>query len=156
MNAHLIKAICHQLAEELGSHKTVASLAGVAPSVWSDYCSFDKPDTTIPLHRAMAIQEKTGRRDFTRALVDADGEQDARSGDPRILGASALETIARAEVVMALAFADGNITEAEKRELLAIAQRLVERAHDFAACIAGISTTASPCVTQPARPLRAV
>lgn len=142
MNAHLAKAVCHQVAEDLKGHKVAAELAGVAPSVWSDYCNFDKPDTTLPLHRAMAIHAKTKRDYFSRLFTVDDAAAAAVSADPRILGAGALEAIALAEVRMAQAYADGTITEAEKREMLALTQLLVERSCNLNKGVAAILTGA--------------
>lgn len=146
MSAELVKAVCHQVAEDLKGHKVAAALAGVGPSTWADYVNFEKADTSIPLHRAIAIQKATKKDYFGHLFAD---EARPADGDPRVLGAGALQAIAEAEVSMARAYADGTITEAEKRELLAIAQRLVERAQDFAACIAGISTGQPPAAVRP-------
>lgn len=142
MSAELVKARCITVAESVKGHHVAAELAGVVPSTWSDYCNLNKPDITIPLHRALRLVEAT-KVDRFSDLFDGLGDRET-SGDPRLLGAGALEAIASAEVAMARAYADGTITEAEKRELLAIAQRLVERSQEFAACIAGIHTGSVP------------
>jgi hypothetical protein len=154
MNAHRIKAICNSIASSFGrgGHEVAAEYAGISPGVWSNYCNLDRPDCTIPMHRAVALEDNTGRRDFSRAFAERVTDAPAGSGDARMLGSLALETIARAEVLMAQAFADNVITEHEKRELVATGQQLVERAQHFLAAITDLPTGA-----QTARgPLRSV
>jgi hypothetical protein len=143
MNAARIKAICHAWAERLGrgGHGELAHIAGRAPSVWSEYSSQEEAhaDKTPPAHILLKIEDTTGFRDFSRAVAARlDGEAQTDRRDPRIAGARALEAIARAELLMTEAYADGVITETEKRALLAEGQRLADRAQQFAAAIAAL------------------
>lgn len=143
MDSYLIKAICAQMAEEFGGQKVLATLAGVSEPVWSTYCNFNKPDTTPPFHRILMIEDATGRRDFTEAAVARLGDRaEDEAADLNVLSARALEAIARVEVQMTAALADGVLTEAEKRDIAAAAQLLVDRARRLASAVAATETGA--------------
>ena len=118
-HALLAKSACRDLADSLpGGHKVAAAMAGVAPSVWSDYCSLTKPECSIPLHRAMRLQERTGRRDFSDLLSSATADTTTEA-TPRAAACSALQTMAAAFAKIEAAYADDVLTPREQQECLA-------------------------------------
>lgn len=126
--ALLVKSACRDLAEQTrGGHKVAAHLAGVAPSVWSDYCSLGAPNCTIPLHRAMRLQERTGRRDFTDLMAAEPVEVAANADHPRKAACDALQTMASAIANIEAAYADGELTAREQQSCLAQLASLAAR-----------------------------
>lgn len=141
MNAHQIKAICHELADLFG-HKKMAEAAGVCASVWSDYCNYDKPDTTIPAHRMFAIEDRLKRRDFTKAIAERASEDQAGAEDPRPMAARALAALSETMTTLTGALADENVTELEKRRMLGDVAALGARVHELGASVAALPTGA--------------
>lgn len=139
MTPHQIKAICHELGD-LFTHKAVAEKAGVSPSVWSDYCNYDKPDTTLPLHRMFLVEDKLGRLDFTNAIAERVREPEAAAEDPRPAAAHALAALSTALTSTTEALSDNDLTEAEKRKMQENIAALAARVHDFGSSVAALPT----------------
>lgn len=137
MNSHQIKAICHELADLFG-HKKVAEAAGVGPSVWSDYCNYEKPDTTLPLHRMFAIEDRLKRRDFTKAIAERAEQGETTAEDPRPVAARALAAFSEAMTNLTEALADDNVTPAERRVMLGDVAALSARVHELSTSIASL------------------
>jgi uncharacterized protein (UPF0248 family) len=133
MNAELVKATCAQVADDLGGHKVAAAYAGVSVSRWSDYCNLAEPETTIPLHRALLIRERTGRPYFADLFRETDPP--AIAADPHRLAAETLNHVAKTIADLTEALADDVITPAERRVLLADIGRLKTSVLDLEARI---------------------
>ena len=127
----LVKSACRDIAEALpGRHKTAAHLAGVSPGVWSNYCSTDNPehvDCTIPVHRALRLQERTGRRDLADLFAAEPAALDAVDVHPRKAACDALQTMAGAIASIEAAYADGELTAREQQACLAQLASLAAR-----------------------------
>lgn len=117
MTPEQIKAICNELGDTF-SHKKMAEMAGVSTGTWSDYCNYEKPDTTISLGRMFCLQRKLGRRDFTAAIIEHDRAGAAEVSDPRRPAAQVAQAIGDALVDLTDMLADETITPLEKREAL--------------------------------------
>lgn len=136
MSAFLIKSICQEFQDAVGGNKAAAHIAGVSQGVWSNYCSFDEPDRTLPLHRALLIEQKTGKRWFARVWDDLGS---AEAGDPRQTAAAALQSLSAAISSLTEAYSDGVLTEAERRQIIGDVQRLIDTAFKL-----GVDVAAAP------------
>lgn len=90
--AMLIKALCRRIEERYGSGKAAAFAANVSAGVWSQYCSDDHPDTTIPFHRIRYVANASERAAFAALLLDGD---EPAPGSLRDETAEATEAAAR-------------------------------------------------------------
>lgn len=69
MNTLVIKAICRRIEARYGSNRLAAIAADVSGGVWSNYCSDDHPETTIPLHRLFLVANAEERAIFAKLLM---------------------------------------------------------------------------------------
>lgn len=108
----LIKALCRRIEARYGSGKAAAFAAEVSAGVWSQYCSDDHPDTTIPFHRIRYLANASERAAFAALLVD--GDEPA----PGSLATEAAEaTEAAANLQSSARQAGDNITPLKARQL---------------------------------------
>lgn len=138
MNAHRLKALCKQLGRDFG-HAQCAEWAGVAPSVWSDYCNYDKPDTTIPGHRMFMWQDRAERHDFSRLFAACMDVDETTCRDPRVTASEALTTMADAIQRLSVSLSDGEWTENERRTALQSIAELTNKVHTL-----GVEVSAMP------------
>lgn len=138
MNAHRLKALCKQLGRDFG-HAQCAEWAGVAPSVWSDYCNYDKPDTTIPGHRMFLWQDKAERQDFSLLFAACVQADEPVCRDPRVTASDALTTLAEAIQGLSVSLSDGVWSETERRAALGIIAELTNKVHAL-----GVEVSAMP------------
>ena len=137
MNASRLKALCHQLGDEFG-HAQCARWAGVSPSVWSDYCNYQKPDTTIPGHRMFLWEGAAKRRDFSRLFADNLNADAVDAADPRKSASDALTALAKTISNLQLALADDELTLGERNGLLEDVADLSLKTHDIGVSIASL------------------
>lgn len=139
MTPEQIKAICHELGDTF-THKRMAELAGVPASTWSDYCNYEKPDTTISLGRMFCLQRKLGRRDFTAAIIEHDRSEATDVADPRRPAAQVVHAIGDALLNLTLMLEDETITGHEKREAMEKVAHLSGRVAELSASVASLPT----------------
>lgn len=69
MNSLVIKALCRRIEARYGSNRATAIAADVSPGVWSNYCSDEHPETTIPFHRLLLVANAAERKAFAGLLM---------------------------------------------------------------------------------------
>jgi hypothetical protein len=114
MNSLVIKAICRRIEDRYGSNKKAAVAADVSGGVWSNYCSDEHPDTTIPVHRFLLCANAAERAALAKLLLD-----EGDTAPPCVLTetSEAFEAAGALHKKVRLATADGKPTLNEKREI---------------------------------------
>lgn len=114
MSTPVIKAITKRIRLRLGSSENAALAAGVCKSVWSDYENADKPESSIPFHRLLAVANSEERKAFATLLMDGEG---AMAMDVVMEALEATETVVDLQGIVRRAAKDGNICERDKRTI---------------------------------------
>lgn len=114
MSIPVIKAITKRVRLRLGSTENAALAAGVSKSVWSDYENADKPESSIPFHRLLAVANSEERKAFAALLMDGDG---AMAMDVVMEALEATETVVDLQGIVRRAAKDGDICERDKRAI---------------------------------------
>lgn len=120
-----VKLACQGIAADKGA-SIAAGLAGVSPGVWSHYASLDHNhlDKNLPLWRAIRIQQRSGRDDFTRLLAERCESAAPVQDTPRELLTAQLVLLAETTAATEAAMADGTLTEAERLHLATLTEKL--------------------------------
>ena len=121
----LVKLACQKISEDKRA-KVAASFAGVSESVWSHYGGLDHMNKNLPMWRALLIQQRSGRSDFSRLLDQVTSTGATDDMDPRRIAGSALTLLAALTTGLNEALDDDELTEAERRQLMPIADRLCD------------------------------
>ncbi len=121
----LVKLACQKLGEDKRT-KVAAQSAGVSEGRWSHYSSLDHMDKHLPLWRALLIQQRTGRRDFSDLFEHVTPDSEPSRVDPRRIAGNALTLLAALTNGLNEALEDDDLTEAERRELMPLADRLCD------------------------------
>lgn len=114
MNALVVKALCRRIEARYGSNRAAAIAAGVSGGVWSNYCSDDHPDTTIPFHRLMTMANAAERQAFADLLT---GEDVPTPADLMSEAYETTESAAELQRITRQASLDGKITPLERRQI---------------------------------------
>lgn len=139
MTPDQIKAICRDLYKRFGAD-LVLKHAGVCKSVWSDYVNYSKPDTTIPMGRALSLEDGLGVRDFTDAFADRARQQAEGPADPRRQAVQTLAVLSDSMSQLDEALADEHLTDREKQRLLEQFAALSSRVAETTSTIASMPT----------------
>jgi hypothetical protein len=110
----VIKAICRRIEDRYGSNRLAAMAANVSPGVWSNYCSDEHPETTIPMHRVKLVANAAERKAFADLLLTGEN-----AGADDVLN-EACEAVADVADVLKRAneaARDGRITRREAKEI---------------------------------------
>lgn len=121
----LVKVACQKLGEDKRA-KVAAALADVSESVWSHYGSLGHMNRHLPLWRALLIQQRSGRTDFSRLFDQVTPGAQVDLTDPRRIAGNALTLLAALTTGLNEALEDDELSEAERRELMPIADRLCD------------------------------
>lgn len=116
MSTPVIKAITKRIRLRLGSTENAAIAAGVSKSVWSDYENANKPESSIPFHRLLAVADADERKAFGTLLM---GEEASFASDVMVEALEATEVVVDLQGMVRRAAKDGEICEREKREIRA-------------------------------------
>lgn len=114
MSTPVIKAITRRVRMRFGSTENAALAAGVSKSVWSDYENADKPESSIPFHRLMAVTNAEERKAFATLLVGGDC---SLATDVMAEAFEATESVAEMQSLVRRAAKDGVICENDKRAI---------------------------------------
>lgn len=114
MSIPVIKAITHRIRIRMGSTENAALAAGVSKSVWSDYENPDKPETSIPFHRLIAVANGDERRAFAALLTGVDARTALDAVDE---ACEATEAAVALQGAVRLAAKDGEICERDRRDI---------------------------------------
>lgn len=119
MSVPVIKAITKRIRLRHGTTEAAAAAAGVVPSAWSGYENADKPDTTIPLGRLLAMALTS---DEKRAIAGLFACDDDEAGCVMEEASEATEAAANVQRLVRLARQpDGSIAETDARPIRAAA-----------------------------------
>lgn len=132
MSALVVKAICRRIEARYGSNRNAALAAGVSGGVWSNYCSDDQPDTTIPFHRLLLVADTAEKAAFMALLQGEAGPP------PAALMTEAAETTeksAEMQGAVRAAIADGKVTNLEARRIRDLALQVQADAGDVIAAV---------------------
>lgn len=114
MSTPVIKAITKRVRLRLGSTENAALAAGVSKSVWSDYENADKPESSIPFHRLLAVADAGERKAFAALLLDGDV---GFAMDVVNEALEATEAVVALQGLVRSSAKDGEICEREKRAI---------------------------------------
>ncbi|WP_368933501.1 hypothetical protein [Brevundimonas naejangsanensis] len=114
MSTPVIKAITKRIRLRLGSTENAAIAAGVSKSVWSDYENADKPETSLPFHRLLAVADTDERKAFAALLMDG---ETAFTMDVVVEALEATEAVVALQGLVRRSAKDGEICEREKRAI---------------------------------------
>lgn len=114
MSTPVIKAITKRIRLRLGSTENAAIAAGVSKSVWSDYENADKPETSLPFHRLLAVADTDERKAFAALLMDGEA---AFTMDVVVEALEATEAVVALQGLVRRSAKDGEICEREKRAI---------------------------------------
>lgn len=114
MSTPVIKAITKRIRLRLGSTENAAIAAGVSKSVWSDYENPNKPETSLPFHRLLAVADTDERKAFAALLMDGEA---AFTMDVVVEALEATEAVVALQGLVRRSAKDGEICEREKREI---------------------------------------
>lgn len=131
-DALVIKAICRRIQARYGSNHLAAVAADVSPGVWSNYCSDDHPDTTIPMHRVKLVANRAERRALADLLI---GDEQDKPACIITEASEATEVAAELQHAVRTARADGDLTPRERKELRGRALHLIAEAGDVVAAL---------------------
>lgn len=130
MSALVVKAICRRIQTRYGSNANAAMAADVSPGVWSNYCSDDHPDTTIPFHRLLMVANATERAAFAKLLA---GEPSPPPADLLNEAGETVETAADLHKVVREATKDGVVTPLERKSIRGAALTVIAEATEVLA-----------------------
>lgn len=134
MNSLVVKALCRRIEARYGSNRAAAMAADVSPGVWSNYCSDEHPDTTIPFHRLLLIANAAERQTFATLLV---GEDAALAADLLTEACEVGEAGIDLQRAAREAAADGKLTPNERRRLRESALEVQAQAADVIRLVGG-------------------
>lgn len=120
----LVKITVQKIAEDKGA-KVAAKAAGVSEGRWSHYGSLEHPREQLPFWRALMLEQRLGRNDFSALMGQGVGKSSDGS-DPRKIAGNALSILAALTNGLNEALDDDELTENERRELLPLADRLAD------------------------------
>lgn len=120
----LVKITVQKLSEDKGA-KVAAKAAGVSEGRWSHYGSMEHPREQLPLWRALMLEQRLGRDDFTALMGQGAGKAND-TVDPRKIAGNALSILAALTNGLNEALDDDQLTENERRELMPLADRLAD------------------------------
>lgn len=120
----LVKIAVQKLSEDKGA-RAAAAAAGVSEGRWSHYGSLEHPREQLPLWRALMLEQRLGRDDFTALMTQGAG-QAADTSDPRKIAGNALSILAALTNGLNEALEHDMLTETERRELMPLADRLAD------------------------------
>lgn len=127
MSIPRIKAITKRIRLRIGTTEEAARQAGLAnKGAWSLYENADHPDTTLPIHRFLAVASRAERQELIDLLRS---EDDDGSGCLLTVTGETTEDAAALQRTAREALADGELTEAERRVLRNKALGVKERAN---------------------------
>lgn len=132
MNSLVVKAICRRIEARYGSNRAAAKAADVSPGVWSNYCSDDHPETTIPFHRILFIANAAERKAFAELLL---GAEDRDPGDLVTEASEVTESAAELQQAARSAGQDHKITPFEKKALRQMALGVQAQTRDVIASL---------------------
>lgn len=120
----LVKITVQKLSEDK-SAKVAANAAGVSEGRWSHYGSLEHPREQLPFWRALMLEQRLSRNDFSALMGQGVGKSSDGS-DPRKIAGNALSILAALTNGLNEALDDDDLTESERRELLPLADRLAD------------------------------
>ncbi|MEH6697224.1 MAG: hypothetical protein V7672_00850 [Brevundimonas sp.] len=128
MSVPRIKALTKRIRLRIGTSEEAARQAGLAhKGAWSLYENADHPETTLPIHRFMAVANGAERAELIDLLQ---AEDDDPAGDLLTEAPEVTEAAADLQRVSREAAADGKITILERRRIRAGALRVKAEADD--------------------------
>lgn len=139
MNSLVVKALCRRIEARYGSNRAAAIAADVSPGVWSNYCSDEHPDTTIPFHRLLLAANASERRAFASLLAE---DSATIAADLLTEACEVGEAGVDLQRAVRAAIADGKVTPLEQRRLRDHALEVKAQADDVIRLCGGSDTVA--------------
>lgn len=134
MDSLVVKALCRRIRDRYGSNEKAALAAGVTGGVFSNYCSDEHPDTTIPFHRIGFIANAAEKKAFTTLLL---GEEAALAADLLTEACEVGEAGIDLQRAARAAAADGKLSPNERRRLREGALEVQAQAGDVLRLVGG-------------------
>lgn len=136
MSIPRIKALTKRIRLRIGTSEEAARQAGLSnKGAWSLYENTQHPETTLPLHRFLAVANRQERNELIDMLLaeDDDGAEECVSTN----ASETTEAAADLQREVRVAMADGKISPLEKARLIRQAQEVKANADDVIVSVEG-------------------